>query len=351
MAPVRARRPGLSTRAIHAGQRARPARPARSRCRSTRPRPTPRRGSASTRATSTRARTTPRARRSSATWPRSRAARTASPSARGWRRIDDAAAACSRPATTSCASNNMYGGTFRLFEQVFAELGLQLHLRGLGRPRPRSRRRSRRRRKLIYVETPTNPLMTITDLAAHRARSRSARGAPQRGATTRSPRPYFQRPLELGVDIVAPLDDQVPERPQRHGRRRAGRHARRPGASGCASCRTRSARCRARWTAGSRCAASRRWPLRMERHDANARAAGRVAGDASREVRALFYPGLPDPPAARAGEAPDDRLRRDDLVRARRASTPASDSASAAAVHARRDPGRRREPGLPPGLA
>ena len=62
------------------------------------------------------------------------------------------------------ASNNMYGGTFRLFEQVFSHLGMRftyVNSADLAAVEAAIEPAT----KLIYVETPTNPLLTITDLA------------------------------------------------------------------------------------------------------------------------------------------------------------------------------------------
>ncbi len=62
------------------------------------------------------------------------------------------------------ASNNMYGGTFRLFDQVFGKLGMSfsyVDTADLAAVEAALRPETR----LIFVETPTNPLLTITDLA------------------------------------------------------------------------------------------------------------------------------------------------------------------------------------------
>jgi len=97
------------------------------------------------------------------------------------------------------ASNNMYGGTYRLFEQVTRGFGVDFSYvdtsnleatAALFRPSTR----------LLFVETPTNPSMIISDLRglAKLARARGALLAVDNTFMT----PYFQRPLELGAHLV-----------------------------------------------------------------------------------------------------------------------------------------------------
>jgi cystathionine beta-lyase/cystathionine gamma-synthase len=97
-----------------------------------------------------------------------------------------------------CGSN-VYGGTPRLFNQVFAGYGIAFTyvdtsdieaLKAALRPETR----------LVHIETPTNPLMTLTDIAAVAAICHSQGIELSVDNTFMSP--YFQRPLELGADIV-----------------------------------------------------------------------------------------------------------------------------------------------------
>ena len=94
---------------------------------------------------------------------------------------------------------NVYGGTDRLFRQVLARLGLQFTFVDTRDPQ-RMSDAIRPRTRLVLVETPTNPLMHITDLAA------AADIAHGRGAwllvDNTFATPYFQRPLALGADAV-----------------------------------------------------------------------------------------------------------------------------------------------------
>ena len=97
------------------------------------------------------------------------------------------------------ASDDLYAGTPRLFDQVLAGQGLQFTYLDLSDPsalavamRPETR--------LVWIETPTNPLLKLVDIQAVAGIAR------ERGAwlvvdnTFMSP--YFQRPLALGADIV-----------------------------------------------------------------------------------------------------------------------------------------------------
>jgi cystathionine beta-lyase/cystathionine gamma-synthase len=97
------------------------------------------------------------------------------------------------------AGHNMYGGTFRLFERVLKDFGLEFsyantsHIENV-------RQAFRPNTKMLFIETPTNPVMEITDI------SEVARLAHDHGVLLAVDNtfmsPYFQRPLELGADIV-----------------------------------------------------------------------------------------------------------------------------------------------------
>jgi len=95
--------------------------------------------------------------------------------------------------------NNTYGGTFRLFNRILSSYGVEfdvvdttdvLSLEQYFKPNT----------KLVFVETPTNPVMSVTDLAAV-SELAHARGAKVVCDNTFMS-PYFQRPIEHGVDIV-----------------------------------------------------------------------------------------------------------------------------------------------------
>lgn len=97
-----------------------------------------------------------------------------------------------------CGSN-VYGGTPRLFTQVLTRFGLRFTYVDTRSPEAVQRALEPATR-LIFVETPTNPLMELCDLRAIAAIAHSAGAELAVDNTFMSP--YFQRPLELGADLV-----------------------------------------------------------------------------------------------------------------------------------------------------
>ncbi|MFN3329395.1 MAG: cystathionine gamma-synthase [Acidobacteria bacterium] len=95
--------------------------------------------------------------------------------------------------------DNTYGGTFRLFNKVLSNYGIEFDLVDTSNPE-NVERAFKPNTKMVFVETPTNPIMTITDLKA------VSEIAHQRGAKVVCDNtfmsPYLQRPMEFGVDIV-----------------------------------------------------------------------------------------------------------------------------------------------------
>jgi len=94
---------------------------------------------------------------------------------------------------------NMYGGTYRLFERVLRRFGLDFSyvdtsdVASIDKAiKPNTR--------MLYLETPTNPMMTITDIRASASAVRGQNILTVVDNTFCSP--YMQRPIELGADIV-----------------------------------------------------------------------------------------------------------------------------------------------------
>lgn len=95
--------------------------------------------------------------------------------------------------------DNTYGGTFRLFDRVLSNYGIEFDLvntSDAANLEPAFKPNT----KMVFVETPTNPVMTVTDLAAV-SNIAHAHGAKVVCDNTFLS-PYFQRPIEHGVDIV-----------------------------------------------------------------------------------------------------------------------------------------------------
>ncbi len=94
---------------------------------------------------------------------------------------------------------NVYGGTFRLFDKILQHLGLSFSFVDTRDPQ-RVRDAVKPATRAILVETPTNPMMWISDLAAIAQIAHDAEATFIVDNTFASP--YFQRPLELGADVV-----------------------------------------------------------------------------------------------------------------------------------------------------
>ena len=98
------------------------------------------------------------------------------------------------------AGNDLYGGTWRLFERVFRKLGLDFAYVDTSDLNAVEAELGRAKTSLLWIETPTNPLLKITDLKAITTLARG-RGVPVLVDNTFAS-PYLQRPLELGADVV-----------------------------------------------------------------------------------------------------------------------------------------------------
>lgn len=97
------------------------------------------------------------------------------------------------------SGEGVYGGSFRLFSQVTARFGVDFTFVDSGDP-DALRRAVRPETRMIHVETPTNPMMRITDLAAAAEIAHEAGAILSVDNTFASP--YNQRPLALGADLV-----------------------------------------------------------------------------------------------------------------------------------------------------
>ncbi len=97
-------------------------------------------------------------------------------------------------------SDDVYGGTFRLFDKVFRRLGLSFDAVDMSDP-SNVERALRHETRLVWIESPTNPMLKLVDLAevARLARAHGARTVVDNTFAT----PYFQRPLAHGIDVVA----------------------------------------------------------------------------------------------------------------------------------------------------
>ncbi|MBI5210089.1 MAG: cystathionine gamma-synthase [Elusimicrobia bacterium] len=97
------------------------------------------------------------------------------------------------------AGDDLYGGTYRIFEKVYAKWGLKTTYVAADDPGA-FRRAIQANTRLLWLETPTNPLLRVADVRAVARVAAEARVPLAVDNTFASP--YFQRPLELGASIV-----------------------------------------------------------------------------------------------------------------------------------------------------
>lgn len=97
------------------------------------------------------------------------------------------------------STNDLYGGTYRLFTKIFEDFGIKFHFIGMENA-DNVAEYINENTKLIWVETPTNPMMNIIDIKviAKVSKKHELLLAVDNTFAT----PYLQRPLDLGADIV-----------------------------------------------------------------------------------------------------------------------------------------------------
>jgi len=103
------------------------------------------------------------------------------------------------PGDEVICGNDMYGGTYRLFTKVFEKFGIKFIYVDTTNP-SNIKAAITPKTKLVWLETPTNPLMNITDIAAVAALTNGKKILLAVDNTFASP--YLQNPLDLGADIV-----------------------------------------------------------------------------------------------------------------------------------------------------
>ncbi|RYY85900.1 MAG: cystathionine gamma-synthase [Chitinophagaceae bacterium] len=104
-----------------------------------------------------------------------------------------------QPGDEVITGNDLYGGTYRLFTKVFARFGIKFHFVNM-QDAESIRPLINENTKLIWAETPTNPLMNVTDIAALASIAKERKILLCVDNTFASP--YLQNPLDLGADIV-----------------------------------------------------------------------------------------------------------------------------------------------------
>jgi len=111
----------------------------------------------------------------------------------------DAVVKLLKPGDEVVSTNDLYGGTYRLFTKIYEDFGIKFHFIGMENA-DNVEAYINDNTKLIWVETPTNPMMNIIDVKsiAATAKKHNVLLAVDNTFAT----PYLQQPLDLGADIV-----------------------------------------------------------------------------------------------------------------------------------------------------
>ena len=188
-------------------------------------------------------------------------------------------------------TSNVYGGVPRLFDQLMANFGLEVTYVDTG-DLDAVESAIRGNTRYLYAETPTNPLMALSDLAA--LAEIAHRHEVEMIVDNTFMSPYFQRPLELGADMVLHSTTKF-----------LNGHS--DGLGGAIVCSKREQLEKLAFVqkaAGAIMSPFECWlvlrgiktlPVRMKQHDEN----GRLVADflsTHRKVCKVFYPGLPEHP-------------------------------------------------------
>lgn len=103
------------------------------------------------------------------------------------------------PGDEVISTNDLYGGSYRIFTKIFENYGIKFHFIGMENAENIEHYISEKT-KLIWVETPTNPMMNIIDIVAVSAVAKKHQILLAVDNTFATP--YLQNPLDLGADIV-----------------------------------------------------------------------------------------------------------------------------------------------------
>jgi cystathionine beta-lyase/cystathionine gamma-synthase len=187
--------------------------------------------------------------------------------------------------------NDLYGGVPRLFNQVLANFGMQFTYVDTSDAKNVDRA-IRKNTRMVYIETPTNPLMSLSDIAAVSQVCRRRKVELVVDNTFMSP--YFQQPIALGADMVVHSTTKF-----------LNGHS--DGLGGVVVCTTKEQADKLAFVqkaAGAILSPFECWLVlrgvktlaaRMEQHDRNGRFVAEFLA-CHKKVRKVFYPGLEEHP-------------------------------------------------------
>jgi cystathionine gamma-lyase/cystathionine beta-lyase/cystathionine gamma-lyase/homocysteine desulfhydrase len=187
--------------------------------------------------------------------------------------------------------NDLYGGVPRLFNQVWADFGLEFSYVDTSEA-GQVERSMRKNTRMVYVETPTNPLMRLSDIRAIAAICRRRKTELIVDNTFMSP--YFQQPLALGADMVVHSTTKFLN----------GHSDGLGGVVVCSKPEQAEKLAFMQKAAGAILSPFECWLVlrgvktlaaRMEQHDRSGRIVARFLAE-HKKVKKVFYPGLPDHP-------------------------------------------------------
>jgi|TARA_B110000263_G_scaffold86116_1_gene75185 cystathionine gamma-lyase len=104
-----------------------------------------------------------------------------------------------KPGDEVISTNDLYGGTYRIFTKVFEKMGIKFHFTGMDKLE-NIESLVNSNTKMIWAETPTNPMLNIIDIKSLAEISKKNQLIFVVDNTFATP--YLQRPLDLGADIV-----------------------------------------------------------------------------------------------------------------------------------------------------
>lgn len=105
------------------------------------------------------------------------------------------------PGDEVVAGKDIYGGSYRMFTRLFQKYGLKFHFVDMSSV-DNVTEKINKNTKLIWIETPSNPLLKITDIKAISSAAKEIDNSILVAADNTFATPYLQKPLDLGVDIV-----------------------------------------------------------------------------------------------------------------------------------------------------
>jgi cystathionine gamma-lyase len=112
---------------------------------------------------------------------------------------EDAVAKLLKPGDEVISTNDLYGGSFRMFTKIFANYGIKFHFIPMADAKEVAKYINKNTR-LLWIETPTNPMLNIIDIKAISALAKKNKILVAVDNTFATP--YLQTPLKLGADIV-----------------------------------------------------------------------------------------------------------------------------------------------------